>query len=87
MKKTLAEVDCSLAGAVSWATSAKNSLQNIHGFSPAQLVLGYNPILPCVQRDKPPALSEGSYNNIVKKYLTAMRLGRAVHIQAVFRTR
>ena len=82
VSKILEEVDCSLSVAVSWATSAKNGLQNIHGFSPAQLVLGYNPMLPCVQTDKPPALSESTYTHIVEQNLQAMRTGRVAQIQA-----
>lgn len=76
----LGEVDCSLSVAVTWATAARNGLQNIHGFSPAQLVLGYNPMLPCVQTDKPPALSEEAYADIVEMNLQAMRTARAAHV-------
>ena len=34
--------------ALSWALNAKNSLDNYHGFSPFQLHIGKNPLLPCV---------------------------------------
>ena len=80
--KILEEVDCTLTVAVAWANAAKNSLQNIHGFSPAQLVFGFTPMLPTVQTDKPPALSEFSYSQLVEENLQAMRQARAAHIQA-----
>ena len=51
------DIDCPLSVAIAWATSAKNSLQNIHGFSPAQLVFGFNPILPSNFINQPPARS------------------------------
>ena len=38
--KIMHDVKCSLDVALSWALSAKNSLQNFHGFSPNQLVFG-----------------------------------------------
>ena len=80
--KILEEVDCSMSVAVAWATSAKNSLQNIHGFSPAQLVFGFIPILPSVAVDKPPALSETSYSEILEDNLKALRKARAAFIQS-----
>ena len=80
--KILEEVDCSLKVAVAWATSAKNSLQNVHGFSPAQLVFGFNPVLPSVHTDKPPALSSNKYAEIVKDNLDAMKRGREAMIQS-----
>ena len=38
------------------AISAKNSLKNVHGFSPNQLVFGSNPSFPNVMNKAPPAL-------------------------------
>ena len=70
----LNEVDCSLTVAVAWAVSAKNSLQNVHGFSPSQLIFGFNPMLPSVFTDKPPALSKDSYSDILLKHLEAQKM-------------
>ena len=47
--------------ALRWALNAKNSLENTFGFSPFQLHIGRNPVLPSVTRDGPP-----SYENITK---------------------
>ena len=80
--KILEEVECSLTVAVAWATSAKNSIQNVHGFSPAQLVFGFNPVLPTVHTDKPPALSSTRYAEIVTNHLEAMKRGREAMVQS-----
>ena len=44
----LLDVKCSLDVALAWCLSAKNSLLNSHGYSPNQLVFGYNPNFPSV---------------------------------------
>lgn len=82
VEKILEDVDCSIAVAVAWANSAKNNLSSIHGFSPAQLVFGFNPMLPCVTTDRPPALSETAYSDIIEKNLKDMRVARAAHIKS-----
>ena len=81
VEKILEEVDCNLSVAVAWATAAKNGLQNIHGFSPAQLVFGFNPVLPCVNGDKPPVLSEDSYSEIIEDNLQAKKKAREAFIR------
>ena len=40
--------------ALAWCTNTKNSLANVHGFSPFQLAIGQNPVLPSMSHDKPP---------------------------------
>ena len=83
VEKTLDDVHCSLEVAVTWANAAKNSLQIIHGFAPAQLVFGYTPMLPSVQTNKPPALSsENAYSNLVEENLRAMKAARIAHVKA-----
>jgi hypothetical protein len=39
-----------------WAVAAKNTLNNVNGFSPYQIVFGRNPNLPSAFSDKLPAL-------------------------------
>ena len=39
--------------ALSWCVNVKNSLANVHGFSPFQLALSQNPKLPSVLHEKP----------------------------------
>ena len=55
--KTMDDINSSLEVAVAWAVSAKNSLANVNGFSPNQLVFGKNPNFPCVLTDKLPAMN------------------------------
>ena len=40
------DAGCDLELVLSWAVAAKNSLKNVNGFSPNQLVLGENPNFP-----------------------------------------
>ena len=40
---TMGDTGCSLETAISWSVNAKNTLTNVQGFSPSQLVFGYNP--------------------------------------------
>ena len=42
--KILSDSKCDLETALAWAINAKNSLHNVYGFSPAQLVFGKTPI-------------------------------------------
>ncbi len=44
---------CDWKTALDWALMAKNSMHNVHGFSPYQLVFGQNPNLPSVLTDNP----------------------------------
>ena len=53
--KVLLDVKCSLDVALAWCLSAKNSLLNSHGYSPNQLVFGYNPNFPSVLNNQLPA--------------------------------
>ena len=77
------DTDCSLTVALAWANSTKNTKQTIQGFSPAQLVFGYNLVLPSVCSDKPPALnSESAYADIVEENLKAQKMARIAHVRA-----
>ena len=44
--------------ALAWACSAKNSLQQVYGFSAYQIVFGRNPKLPNILTDGPPSWEE-----------------------------
>ena len=60
--------------ALCWALNAKNSLENCYGFSPYQLHIGRNPVLPSVTRDGP-----ASYENVTKSKSFAVNLN-AMHL-------
>ena len=74
--KIVEDVDCSVEVALCWAVNAKNSLQNIHGFSPYQLVFGKNPNLPSVLTNKLPALEGVSNSQLVADMLNALHSAR-----------
>ena len=40
--KTMEDTGCDLELVLSWAAAAKNSLENVNGFNPNQLVFGGN---------------------------------------------
>ena len=74
--KTMEDINCDLQLAVSWAVSAKNSLKNVHGFSPNQLVFGKNPNFPNICDDLLPALENKTTSEIVAKNLNALHQAR-----------
>ena len=83
VNKILEDCNCSLEIAVAWATSAKNCLETLHGFSPAQLVFGFNPMLPSILNNKPPALSsEEAYSQIIEENMKAMKNARLAFIKS-----
>ena len=62
--------------ALGWALAAKNSLHNVHGYSPYQLVYGRNPNIPSVLTDKLPALEGCTRSDIVGKHINALHASR-----------
>ena len=83
LDKILADTKCNFEIALQWAINAKNSLSNVHGFSPYQLVLGNNPKLPSVLSDKPPAfLSDQKVSQILEDNLKSLHAAREAFIQA-----
>ena len=80
--KTLEDKNISIETALAWAIQAKNSLANVHGFSPAQLAIGYNPQVPTVLTSQLPALEDRSTTDVISENLNAMRLAREAFIRA-----
>ena len=76
LEKTIADTGCNLDMAVSWCINAKNSLQNVYGFSPFQLVFGRNPRLPGILVDRPPALDDFTTDKILRDNLNALHASR-----------
>ena len=72
VNKTLEDVKCSFDIALHWAVSAKNTLHNVYGFSPNQLVFGNNPNLANVLIDRPPALEGVTSSEVIADNLNAM---------------
>ena len=67
--------------ALCWALQAKNSLENVYGFSPYQLHIGYNPILPSATRDGPPALESVTKSKALSRHLNAMHAAREAFVE------
>ena len=80
--KTMEESNCSLEIAVGWCISAHNSLRNVHGFTPFQLVFGRNPTIPILQNAKPPALNPESSNEIIRQNLNALHQARKMYVES-----
>ena len=82
--KVMSDTGCSLDIAVSWAVASKNTLANVYGYSPNQLVFGRNPNFPSTLIDKLslPALETATHFDIVLKNLTAMRAARKAFIES-----
>ena len=77
--KAKREYNISTKAALPWAISVKNTLTNVYGFSPNQLVFGRNPNLPEVMNDKPPAGNNcASY---LREVLTSLHSARQGFVQ------
>ena len=75
--------DPSLSASVAlvWALVAKNSLENVSGFSPFQLVFGKAPALPSVYTAGPPGYEEVVMEKSVADHINAMFLAREAYVQ------
>ena len=80
VNKIMLESKCSVEEALAWSVSARNSLSNNSGFSPNQLVFGYNPCMPNVMGDKLPALENSSFE-MIRRNMNAMHTARQAAIQ------
>lgn len=74
--KTLEDTACGDEIAVAWGVSSHNSLYNVDGFSPNQMVLGNNISLPSLLSDELPALETTTSSEIVRKNLEALHSSR-----------
>ena len=82
-EKVMAQTGCNAEIAICWATNAKNSLVNVYGFSPYQLVFGKNPNIPGITAgDRLPALSGSTSSKIVMDHLNALHTAREAFIKA-----
>ena len=79
LDKTLEDHNTDLEVALSWCVNAKNSLANVHGFSPLQLALGQSPKLPSIFHDEPPALSPLDKSKILTDNLLLLHKTRQTY--------
>ena len=73
---------CSLNVAVTWAVNSKNCTENTLGFSPAQLIYGFNLVLPTVHMSKPPSLSDNSFDKAMVEHLELKKSARLNYVKA-----
>ncbi|VDH89490.1 Hypothetical predicted protein [Mytilus galloprovincialis] len=66
--------------AISWAVNAKNSLVNVYGYSPYQIVFGRNPNLPSTLVNKPPALEGETMSKTTGKHLVGLHEARKAFV-------
>ena len=71
LDKIIDETDCDSL-AVSWCVNTKNSLHNVHGFSPYWLILETNTKLPSTLSDKLPALTNKPISKVISQNLEAL---------------
>ena len=71
-----------------WVINAKNSLTNVHGFSPYQLAIGQNHILPCAATSKPLVLIHTPTSKILEENLRYLHKTRQaiIHLNNNIRT-
>ena len=84
IEKIKEDTGCSSEIAICWATNAKNSMSNVHGFSPQQLVLGYNTYCPGLD-DEHISLSQienVTPSKIIADNLNAMYEARSAFLKA-----
>jgi transposase InsO family protein len=81
VKKTKEDAGCSMDQAIGWAVCAKNALANVNGYSPNQLVFGWNINIPTCLNSQAPALEGVSTSEIVAKNLNAIHTARKSFIE------
>lgn len=74
--KILDDVNCDVQIALAWAVSARNAYYNNSGFSPNQLVFGFNPAMPDIYNSKLPGLENVTSSDIVRKNLQAQNTAK-----------
>ena len=82
LDKIIDEQQCSLEMALAWAVNAKNSLSNVYGFSPYQLVFGKTPNIPSILSDKIPALEGMTTTQVIADHLNTLTAARKAFVEA-----
>lgn len=67
--------------ALDWAIFSKNTLSNNKGFSPNQLVFGFNGNIPTLMGEENPALYENDDNDYMRKLLNIIHKARISFIE------
>ena len=81
IQKTMNDGVHELELAIHWCVAAKNSLQNVYGYSPNQLVFGRNPNYPAVYSDHLPAQNQSTMSEHILRNLRALHISRESFIK------
>ena len=76
VSKIVDDVNCDVYTALAWAVSARNAFDNNSGYSPNQLVFGFNPCIPDIYHCDLPGLEDVTASEIVRRNLNAMHFAR-----------
>ena len=76
VEKVFEDANCDIDIALAWAVSARNAYDNNAGFSPNQLVFGFNPAIPVIYHSNLPGLENVTASEIVRKNLNALHVAR-----------
>ena len=68
--------DMKLEIALAWAVNAKNTMSNVHGYSPYLLVYGRLPRLPNILYDPPPCWEQPEHSKVLIETLEAIKSAR-----------
>ena len=81
VKKVIEETGCTKEIALSWCLAAKNSLKNVYGFGPNQLVFGKNPNMPSLCEGNLASLQGKTSSQVIAENLNAMHAARKAFIE------
>ena len=82
LNKVIHDTGCDFDLALAWCVNAKNSLQNVHGYSSFQLSLGQNPRLPTVLSNRHPAYDSSFSSKFIRDNLNALHCAREASIES-----
>ena len=71
--------------ALAWAVSAKNTLINNNGFSPAQIAFGKNCMFPSIINNNLPALESFNQSPNLALHIATLHSARYMHCMRIFR--
>ena len=80
--KITEDTKCDVQMALAWAVAARNAFDNKAGFSPNQLVFGFNPAVPDLFNSDLPGLQAVSSSEMVRKNMHAVHIAREAYIKS-----
>ena len=81
LDKVLSDTPCNFDIALAWCVNAKNSMINVHGFTPFQLAFGKNPKLPSAFENLPPANGPVDHSALLRENLNALHASREAFVK------